>query len=432
MSRPAHLRKRILAALAGICLVTCVVFSIYTVAFTYMVEDAFLEARLQAEAVYQRQTRAITGAWVTPRDDRLRLHEDAATLPAPIRERLREEPGRVEFAAPGPSHYHLLALDADGRRAWLVYDAGKDLIVPTMRNQLFGLLALTTLVLLACAMALAWLISRRITRRLEHLAATVAQLDPERIAGDWSRAAGKDEVGVVAAGLEAMTERLRAFIQRERSFTRDASHELRTPLAVIRCAGDQLARQPELSASSREHATLIRESTERLEQTVATLLAMAREEPMGEAREVQLLPLIEQAVIDQSSRLDGKPVEVRVEVAASARLSASPIVVRIVLANLIGNAFSHTAAGRVRIETREGHLCIANPLAQGHSMRDGVDLAAMPSTGDGFGFGLGIVRRLCALSGLPFELRVHGDTFIATLALASASLDAARPGQGLD
>jgi signal transduction histidine kinase len=396
------------------------VFSFYTVAFTYAVEDAFLAARLEAEGQRQRQVRAATGAWVAPRDNQLSLHKDMTTLPAPIRELLREEPERVEFSAPGPSHYHLLAIETGRSRAWLVYDAGKDLIVPTMRNKLFWLLGLTTMVLVACALLVGYFTSRRATRRLEYLATTVAALDPERMSADWNSAVGNDEVGVVAAGLEAMTGRLRAFIERERSFTRDASHELRTPLAVIRSAGDQLSHQPELSELSRQHATLILESTERLEQTVATLLALAREQGAGGAGDVRLLPLIEQVVIDQAPRLEGKPVEVIVDVAADALLPAPPNVARIVLANLIGNAFAHTASGVVRIDTHEGRLRITNSVAPDSAVQDNCAPGVMPSASEGFGFGLGIVRRLCGQFGLEFELCVEDNTVTATLPLASA------------
>jgi signal transduction histidine kinase len=265
-----------------------------------------------------------------------------------------------------------------------------------------------------------YLTSRRITRRLEHLATTVADIDPERMSADWTPAAGNDEVGVVAAGLEAMTGRLRAFIERERSFTRDASHELRTPLAVIRSAGDQLSHQPDLSELSRQHANLILESTDRLEQTVATLLALAREQHAGGADNVQLLPLIEQVVIDQAPRLEDKPVEVIVDVAADALLRAPPSVARIVLANLVGNAFAHTTRGVVRIDTHEGRLRIVNPGAPDSAVQSGCAPGVMPSAGEGFGFGLGIVRRLCGQFGLEFELRAEDGTVTATLPLAGA------------
>ena len=411
------LRSRVLAAVTGLSFVTCLVLSFYTVAFTYAVEDAFLAARLAAEGRYQSEARTLDGAWAPPRDDQVSLHEDMATLPAPVLALLREEPERVEFAAPGPSHYHLLRIEAQGDRAWLVYDAGKDLIVPGIRNRLLWLLGITTLILVGCALLVGHLLSRRVTRRLEQLATTVAGLDPEHLSANWSAAAGKDEVGIVAAGLDTMTGRLRAFIERERSFTRDASHELRTPLAVIRAAGDQLVQQPELGARSREHANLIRESTERLEQTVTTLLALAREESGGGAEEVQLLPLIEQVVIDQAPRLEGKRVEVVVDIPATARLPASAAVGRILLANLIGNAFAHTQSGLVRIDARAGRLRITNPVSpQAAEQAGAVPEAAFPGA-DGFGFGLGIVRRLCGPLGIDFELQLEGDTVIATLPL---------------
>lgn len=416
--RPSRLRNRLLLAMSGLVLATSAVFSLYTLVFTYAVEDAFLATRLQEEAIYQSEARARTGAWSIPRDPRLQLHGSEATLPASIRALLRSEPQRVEFPGQSGSHFHLLPLDTpDGARAWLLYDAGADLIVPAMRDRLLGLLAATTGLLVACALAIGYLVSWRVAHRLERLAESVAGFSPERIPASLSQVAGNDEVGVVAASLAAMSARLQAYVQRERRFTRDASHELRTPLAVIRSASDQLARQPELGPASRGHATLICESTARLEQTVATLLAVAREDRSELGFDsVPLLPLIEHAVIDQSARLEGKPVEVEVEVPATARLRAPETVARILLANLVGNAFAHTAAGRVRIDTNGGALRIVNSLTG--DFLPGEPQAGQHSTSvDGFGFGLDIVRRLSERFGLGFELAAEGGDVVATLTL---------------
>ncbi|MEG3192769.1 sensor histidine kinase [Lysobacter sp. D1-1-M9] len=429
MKRPSRLRNRLLLAMSGLVLATSAVFSLYTLAFTYAVEDTFLAARLQEEAGYQSAERARTGAWSISRDPKLQLHESEASLPTSVRELLRREPRRVEFPGPLESHFHLLPLDApDGARAWLLYDAGADLIVPAMRDKLLALLAVTTGLLVACALAVAFLVSWRVARRLERLAASVSAFSPDRIPASLSQVAGNDEVGVVAASLDAMSTRLQAYVERERRFTRDASHELRTPLAVIRSAGDQLARQPELGPTSRGHATLICESTMRLEQMVATLLAVAREDrsEMG-FDSVTLLPLVEQAVIDQSARLDGKPVEVDVEVPATACLRTPETVARILLANLVGNAFAHTAAGRVRIDTDAGALRVVNSLT-------GIFLPGEPQSGqhstsvDGFGFGLDIVRRLSERFDLGFELVAEGGDVVATLTLADSNKPYARKG----
>ncbi|HAH80815.1 MAG TPA: sensor histidine kinase, partial [Gammaproteobacteria bacterium] len=53
------------------------------------------------------------------------------------------------------------------------------------------------------------------------------------------------EVDVMIDAIDSFTERLDAYIERERIFTRDASHELRTPIAVFKGSLDLLQRQSE-------------------------------------------------------------------------------------------------------------------------------------------------------------------------------------------
>lgn len=411
------LRHRILAAVSLVALLICGVFSLYTVSFTYLVEDAYLVARLEAEASQLREIHASTGKWASPRDNRLSLHRSVETLPEVVRTRLEAEPKRVEFEAPGASHYHLLTMGQGRDSAWLLYDAGRDLIVPSMRNKLFLFLGISTITLVAIAMLVGYWAVRRATRQLEYLAANVAELDPDHMTASWAAAGGTDEVGLLAARLGEMTSRLRQFVERERSFTRDASHELRTPLAVIRAAGDQLYVQPELSQQSRQTSKLILESTARLESIIATLLALAREERSADFADLPLLPLIEQTVIDQAPRLEGKAVEVVVDVDPNARILAPEVVARIILANLVGNAFAHTAAGLIRIETSRGCLRITNPPAVDGELQQLGLPGGLPAA-DGYGFGLTIVRRLCAKFELGFTLSIDGKLVVATLPIA--------------
>ena len=416
-----RLRNRMLLVVSGLALGICLLFSLYTVAFTYAVEDAFFDAHLQEEAAGVLAQRDASGRWPRPRDAGVAVHTTTRTLPPQVRDLLRAEPARSEFPGADGHHYHLRELRAaDGERAWLLYDVGQRLVVRPMRDRLLLLLACTTAALLALSLLVGYWASRRTTRKLEQLAAAVAGFDPSHPPESWPQSDDADEVGTVAAGLEAMTRRLRAFIERERSFTRDASHELRTPLAVIRSAGDQLLGQPELTPRSRQHADLIRDSTARLEQIVDMLLALARETGLeGAQAPAPLLPLIEQTILDQSLRLEGKPIEVEVEVPASARLDAPRVAVQVILANLIGNAFAHSLAGTVRIDTGEGCLRIGNPVADERLPPNADEFAMRGVSADGFGFGLGITRRVCDRFGLALDLRVEHGRVVARLPLAA-------------
>ena len=134
-----------------------------------------------------------------------------------------------------------------------------------------------------------------------------------------------------------------------------------------------------------------------LEQTVSALLALAREENAVLAAEpVALLPVLERVIVEQADHLDGKAVEVQLQVQADACMEVPPSVLHMLLANLVGNAFAHTATGFVRIDFAEGRLHIINsspldPALDGNLRRP----FAKGGASSGHGLGLAIAARLC-------------------------------------
>ena len=145
------------------------------------------------------------------------------------------------------------------------------------------------------------------------------------------------------------------------------------------------------------------------------LLALAREqESPAAAPDTTVLPLLERVVVEQSPWLEGKPVEVSVNVATDLGSALPAPVLQVLLANLVGNAFAHTRAGRIAITGHGDALRIANP---GSAVGEH-DFApfAKGEESTGFGLGLSIVRRLCALYGWDVQVR-PGDTrgVVATL-----------------
>jgi signal transduction histidine kinase len=203
-----------------------------------------------------------------------------------------------------------------------------------------------------------------------------------------------DEVGVLARGIEALIARIRAFVAREREFTRDASHELRTPLAVIRGTTERLAREPSLSPAARQGLAHIQQSALQLEQTVTMLLTLAREQALPDpAQPSLLLPMLERVIVEQSPLLDDKHIQLDIHVPANASSTLPASVLQVLLSNLIGNAFAHTVSGEIHIAVESGQLHIANP---GDGISDeALDPFIKGAASSGFGLGLAIVRRLC-------------------------------------
>lgn len=404
-----RLRNRLMLAFAGFTLVVATLFGLYVAVFAYAVEDMFFNGLLEREAGEQLQHHAQTGAWKAPRESWMQVIESATQLPDSIASMLAREPRRREFPGSDGRHYHLLRLqpDAAAEPAWLLAEVSQLLVVRPQRAGLFQLLAWSGVVVIMLALLLGAWLARRTTAPLSRLAQLVDNAGPDHLPAVHAQRFADDEVGVLARGLEVLIIRIRTFVIREREFTRDASHELRTPLAVIRGTTERLARDPSLSPAAQQGLSHIRQSALQLEQTVSMLLALAREQALPAAGEPhRLLPVIERVVVEQSPLLDDKQIELDIDVPFAANSTLPPAVLQVLLANLIGNAFAHTAAGTIRIAAEAEQLRISNP---GDGIGDqALDAFSKGANSGGFGLGLAIVHRLCEQHDIALDIR-HDD-----------------------
>lgn len=289
-------------------------------------------------------------------------------------------------------------VDADTGRAWL------------------GLAALA-LLLIGLASLAAVLFGRRLSAPLERLADAARRLG----SGDFSVRAprsGVTEIDAVGAALDAAALRLEDTVGRERSFSADASHQLRTPLAALRIELEAMALQDEDHVGL--HAAL--EQADRLQSTIDTLLAVARE-PHQEQGAVDAMALVDDALerwrgpLAQAGRAlrsmaaDG-PVDVR----------ARPEVVREILDVLLDNAMRH-GAGEVRVGLRAVDGFVAIDVADaGPGFADPeTAFRRQPSSGSGgHGIGLPLARALAQAEGGRLSLTNPGPSPVLTLLLRSA------------
>jgi signal transduction histidine kinase len=427
MSRNAHaprrrLRNRLMLAFATFTVVVAAVFALYVLLFVYTVEDHLFEAMLEREVAAQLQHHRDHGMWATPRDGFMSVVTDMSALPDGMADVLRQEPRRREFSGAAGRHYHLRPLDppgAAGPRAWLVAEVSSLLAVRPMRTQILHLLFWTGVAVVTLALLLGGWLAHRITAPLSRLAQAVGDATPERLPPNFAAAFPDDEVGLLARRLDDLIARVRAFVEREREFTRDASHELRTPLTVIRTATERLGTEPGLSEAARRSLDHIAQSSRHLEQTVMLLLSLAREQAApGPANATAVLPVLERVVVEQSPLLDNKQVDVHVDVASHHATNLPTTVLNILLSNLVGNAFAHTREGRIAIAMDGDTLCVSNP---GAGVRD-VDFQPFIKHDDsaGFGLGLSIVQRLCERHGIDLRIESVPGRTVARLTLPAA------------
>lgn len=421
------MRRRLLIAIAGVAATAVVLFALPLVVVLQRVYRDESVLRLQRDTVAATRAIDITvGA-----GDPVELPSSPRTLtvydtagrrldgrggPArgdgPVREALRSERlahrvagGRVVVAVP-------LVV---GERITGVVRAEHPSAGASARTW-WGLAALAALIV-GLAVAAAFVAARRLSRPMERLAQSARRLGDGDFASRAPRA-GVREVDEVAAALDATAHRLDDLIARERAFSADASHQLRTPLAALRLELEAIELRgnpdPELIAALGQ--------ADRLQDTIATLLSVARDLPRSNT------PSDLRAVLDDVGtrwrprlsadnrplRLVGHPGHVTASISA-------PVLIEI-LDVLLDNAHRH-GQGAVRITVRDSSGALALDVSD-----DGPGITADAETiferrsgqRDGHGIGLALARSLAHAEGARLVLTRAAPRPVFTLLVGAA------------
>jgi signal transduction histidine kinase len=239
-------------------------------------------------------------------------------------------------------------------------------------------------------------LGRGLARPLERLADAARRLGEGDFAIRAPRASVR-ELDDVALALDASADRLDELVNRERAFSADASHQLRTPLAALRIELEAMQLRgpetPELAAALTQ--------VDRLQDTVDTLLAVARDTP----RSGTLTPL-RGWLDDAESRwrgplaAQGRPLHVRLDdPGLTAQVSAS--VLREILDVLLDNALRH-GAGAVTLHARRAGGSLALDVADegaGPALDPDRVFARRHGSAAGHGIGLALARSLAHAEG---------------------------------
>ncbi|GIX35092.1 MAG: sensor histidine kinase [Lysobacteraceae bacterium] len=333
-------------------------------------------------------------------------------------EELARLPARLAALPPG---YHDLPADRGGSLA-LVQDLPQGRLVLEFQQEQVGRLAFYfgfiplagVLLVIYLAAWLTYRISRRAVSPVTWLAGEVRRWDPRApdftpLAPDSLPLDVDGEVAVLARALHGLGERLGRFVERERSFTRDASHELRTPLTVIRMACDLLQAEGALDARVQRTVARIQAAVRDMEALIEALLILAREDAASAPGETFVVNDVATEEVEKLRPLfAGKGFELDVVHRAFVAVRGSPRALGVMLGNLVRNACQHTEQGHVKLIVEAGRILVEDTGCG--IAADELDRVFDPyyrsaaSRHEGHGIGLSIVRRLAMRFGWPVRL----------------------------
>ncbi|OCQ21384.1 two-component sensor histidine kinase [Pseudoalteromonas luteoviolacea] len=409
-----QLRTRIIAYFVGVAVFISLLFGFVCFLFAYTIEDHLFNFLLKDEATYITE-QLEAGNPPIPRLGFIKYLESEGELPDFIKHALSQEPRAKEFAGADDKHYHMVRME----KGVLLAEVSEHLVVRKIKVGMLNFLLVALAVVLVVAVILAYLslaMAKKLLKPLDKLVDIVAEAPVEKLPQNFSKQFVNDEIGEFAQTLERALDRIRQFIDREQAFTRDASHELRTPIAVTQGALT-LLNQSELNDKQQQLILRAMSAQAQMAQSVETLLALAREETITQ-KEVKLLPIVENCVLQQAEKIADKNIEIAIEVPSSATMAIGESALNLLLSNLIGNAFAHIVSGQVCVRYDNGVLSVEDTgpgIPQ--EIRSQLFSSGVKGEGsEGLGMGLSIVHRLCQRLNISLDYHSNesGTRFIIT------------------
>jgi signal transduction histidine kinase len=280
-------------------------------------------------------------------------------------------------------------------------------------NTLIERLALAFLGGIVVAGALAWYLSRRLTRPILALSKAADEVakghyDVEVPHGE------QGEIGHMAERFGQMAVRLREANELERNFLMRVSHELRTPLTAIRGHVDALreglADDPESRAESFD---VIAEESSRLERLVGDVLDLAKLDARRftlREEEVDMGRVLERAFAAFGEEARRRGIDYRQEGNGGAGIYTDGDRVLQIISNLLANAFRWTPdGGRIDLELNadNGDVSVAVADSGPGISAEEAERIFRPfwsRDGGGTGLGLAIAHELANALGGRIEL----------------------------
>lgn len=228
----------------------------------------------------------------------------------------------------------------------------------------------------------------------EHDADLQVDLNPLREVADA-------EVLSMINAVETFSERLRAFVERERVFTRDAGHELRTPVAVFKGSLDLLEENRDRPRHELNALARMRRTVQDMESLLETLLMLARESEVEMPRDdvvVNDLVAGQIELLTPMAQRAGNTLSLHEH--AELKVRAPSRIVEIVISNLMRNAVNYTQKGTVEVTVTPTSVRVKDSGVgmTGEQLERAFDpfYRADESRGltKGHGLGLAIVKRL--------------------------------------
>jgi signal transduction histidine kinase len=216
----------------------------------------------------------------------------------------------------------------------------------------------------------------------------------------------------------------------------NVSHDLKTPLTSIITYVDLLAKEEDLSETSRDYVNIIAGKAERLKHIVADLFDLSKSISGNIPMELDILDLktlMEQTLADMKEPIEGSGHGIKVELGnETVNIFSDGKKLYRVFQNIIDNALKYSLAGsRIFIDLRSSgdKVAVTVKNTAGYEMNFTEEEILQrftrgdeSRTGEGSGLGLSIAESFTQSCGGTFKLDIDGDQFKVTVEFSTVEV----------
>jgi heavy metal sensor kinase len=183
-----------------------------------------------------------------------------------------------------------------------------------------------------------------------------SRIEAENLSERIAVANSSDELGRLAAVLNALFERLDRSFQQQKQLLADTSHELRTPVTIIRSEADVTLSRERSSEEYRDALEGIRSEATRLTALIESVLLLARadaDQTRMAQQQFDLAEVVRHSVQSLRTIAQSQGVDLTCRADGPMPMIGDPELIRRLLLNLLDNGIKFTPrGGRVRLDAR--------------------------------------------------------------------------------
>jgi heavy metal sensor kinase len=215
-------------------------------------------------------------------------------------------------------------------------------------------LAIPTVLILAAVGG--YLLTRRTLGPIARITETASRIEAENLS-ERIAVGHEDELGRLAAVLNALLDRLERSFHQQKQLLADTSHELRTPVTIIRSEAEVTLSRERSADEYRNALESIRSESVHLTNLIEGVLMLARADARQmhiAKRQFSLREVVEQAVQTARTLARARGVDLSAVTDGAMPLRGEAELIRRMLLNLLDNAVKFTEpGGRVSVDAQQ-------------------------------------------------------------------------------